>query len=198
VAEPPLTWYRSAPEALPSARRTWWRAPPRDRTIDALACLAVSALCFSQASSELLFRADWDFYNRPLGAPALAAFLVSIVGLAAVGVVGAQVMRRVRRLFVHRLGAVAAAAMAVVALNAARLTYESVGRWMDALGRPALLALVVLLLAAACRWPDRALRGLRGSALVASPLAVLTLAHALWMFLELAGGPCGAWSSRRR
>ena len=44
-------------------------------------------------------------------------------------------------------------------------------------------------LAASLGWPRRALRVLRGVALIASPLAVLTLAHALWMFLEVAAGP---------
>jgi hypothetical protein len=36
----------------------------------------VSTLCFSRASSEMLFIDDWDFYNRiPLGAPMLVALV---------------------------------------------------------------------------------------------------------------------------
>jgi hypothetical protein len=44
------------------------RRPTRRECIDALACLAVSTLCFSRASSEMLFIDDWDFYRIPLGA----------------------------------------------------------------------------------------------------------------------------------
>ena len=36
---------------------------------------------------------------------------------------------------------------------------------------------------------EPALRAIRGIALVASPLAVVTFAHALWMFLEVTAGP---------
>jgi len=158
--------------------------------LDALACLALSALCFSQASSETLFRADRDFYNRlPLGAPTLVALMLNIVALAAAGFLGVRAIRRVRRPLARRLAAVAAAATLLIVLNFARITYETVGGWTDAIGRPGLLALVVLILAASLGWPRPALRAVRGIALVASPLAVVTLAHALWMFLELAAGP---------
>ncbi|HUF25420.1 MAG TPA: sulfatase-like hydrolase/transferase [Gemmatimonadaceae bacterium] len=157
---------------------------------DALACLALSALCFSRASSETLFRADWDFYNRLLlGAPTLGALILNIVTLAAGGFLGAQAIRRRRRPVSRRLAAVAAAATLLIALNFTRIAYETAGRWTDAIGRPGLLALVVLILAASLGWPRPTLQSIRGVALVASPLAVVTLAHALWMFLELTGGP---------
>jgi hypothetical protein len=185
----PLSWYRDVRQPAPPAPRArrWFR---RERTIDALACLALSALCFSQASSETLFRADRDFYNRLLlGAPTLVALILNIVALAAGGFLGMQAIRRRRRPVSRRLAAVAAAATLLIVLNVARITYETVGRWTDAIGRPGLLALVVLILAASLGWPRPALRAIRGIALVASPLAVVTLAHALWMFLELAAGP---------
>ena len=160
----PLGWYRTAqlPPPVSRAHRPWIR---RERTLDALACLALSALCFSQASVETLFRTDRDFYNRLLlGAPTLVAFILNVVGLAA-------------------------ATTLLFVLNASRVTYESLGRWTDAIGRPGLAALVVVVLAAALRWPRPSLRTIRRIAIVAAPLGVLTLAQALWMFLELAGGP---------
>jgi hypothetical protein len=186
----PLSWYADLRQPAPPAPRARRWSIRREHKIDALACLALSALCFSQASSETLFRADSDFYNRlPLGAPTLLALILNIVALAAVGFVGVQAIRRVRRPVLRRLGAVAAAAALLIVLNFARITYETVGRWTDAIGRPGLLALVVLILATSLGWPRPALRAIRGIALVASPLAVVTLVHALWMFLELAAGP---------
>jgi Sulfatase len=184
----PLGWYRTQ-LALPAPRprRRWFRREP---TLDALACLALSVLCFSQASIETLFRADRDFYNRLLlGAPTLVAFILNVVALAAGGFLTIQAIRRVRRPVPRRLAAVAAAATLLIVLNFARMTYETVGRSTDALGRPALLALIVLMLAASFGWPRQALRAMRGVALVASPVGVVTLALALWMFLELAAGP---------
>jgi hypothetical protein len=162
----------------------------RDRVLDALACLTLSALCFSQASSEILFRADRDFYNLiPLGAPTLVALILNVVVLAAAGLLILQAIRRVRRPLIRRVAAVAAAAALVIALNFARITHETLAGLTDALGRPALLAVALLILAAAAGWPHHALRAIRGIALAVSPIAVLTLAHAFWMFLELAAGP---------
>src|SRR5258706_12152954 len=193
VPEPPavpLSWYGDLRQPTPAAPRARRWSIRREHKIDALACLALSALCFSRASSETLFRADSDFYNRlPLGAPTLLALILNIVALAAVGIVGVQAIRRVRRPVLRRLGAVAAAAALLIVLNFARITYETVGRWTDAIGRPGLLALVVLTLATSLGWPRPGLRAIRGIALVVSPLAVVTLAHALWMFVELAAGP---------
>jgi hypothetical protein len=58
----------------------------------------------------MLFQPSWDFYHlMPLRAPALVAFLLNVVGLAAVGVLGVQWIRRVRRPVWRRLIAVAAA-----------------------------------------------------------------------------------------
>jgi sulfatase-like protein len=185
----PLSWYRDVRQpALPARHRRL--SIRREHSVDALACLALSALCFSQASSETLFRADRDFYHQLLlGAPTLVALILNIVALAAGGFLATQAIRRVRRPVTRRLAALAAAATLLIVLNFARITYDTVGRWTDAIGRPGLLALVVLSLAASLGWPRPALRAIRGIALVASPLAVVTLAHALWMFLELAAGP---------
>lgn len=185
-----LWWFRSADEprlrALRARRR---RTTPRQR-LDALACLAVSALCFSQAAWETLFRPDRDLYSQvPLGVSTLAALTLNIVVVAALGFLGAQALRRTRRPAWRRLGALAGAAGLLVALNAARMTYESLGRWPDALGRPGLVAVLVLALGAALAWPRPALRAMRGVALAASPVAVVTLAFIGWMLLELAGGP---------
>jgi hypothetical protein len=149
----------------------------------------VSTLCFTQARSEALL-AGWGFYNRtPLGVPVLGALLLNIVGLAAVGFVAVRAIRRVQRPACRRLAAVGAAAALLIALNYARITHAPVDRWTDTIGRSGLLAVGVLMLAASCAWPHRALRVSRGLALGASPLAVLTLAHALWIFFEVAAGP---------
>jgi Sulfatase len=162
--------------------------------LDVLACLSLSTLCFSQARSEMLFRPGWDFYNRaPLRAPALAAFVLNIVALTAVGFLSVQGIRRVRRPAWRRLAAVATAAMLLISLNFARITHEAVSRWTDFIGRPGLLALVALTLVASLSWPQPALRVMRGLALVVSPLAVVTLGLTLWMFLELAAGPEWRW-----
>lgn len=185
----PLSWYRARQPALPAfrGRRRWLR---RDRVLDALACLALSALCFSQATTEILFRADRDFYNlTPLAAPTLVALILNVVVLAAAGLLALTAIRRIRRSVVRRLAAVAAAAALLVALNFTRISYDTLGSLSDVLGRPGLLALAALILVAAVGWPRRALRVIRGVALVLSPLAVLTLAHASWMFLEMAAGP---------
>jgi hypothetical protein len=186
---PPLTWYQTrAPEI--SERRRRWRSWLRQRRLDLLACLGIAGLCFSQASVETLFRADRDFYNRlPLGAPTLVALLLNVVALAALGVVATEVVRRLRRPGARRLAAVAAAAALVIALNFARLTYAPLASFTDAIGRPGLIVLAMLGLAAALRWPQRALRAIRALAAGASPLGALTILLALWMFLELAGGP---------
>ena len=158
--------------------------------VDALACLSLSTLWFSRARTEALLRADWAFYNQvPLGAPTLLALLLSIGALAALGFLGARAIRRARRTIWRRLAAVAAAAALLLSLNFARITHQTIGRWTDIIGDPGLLGLVIVLLAASLRWPRPALRTTRGLALVASPLAVLTLAHALWMFPELAARP---------
>ena len=115
--------------------------------------------------------------------------MANILALAAVGVLGVQALRLSQRLAWRRLAAVAAAATLLISLNYARITHETVDGWTDAIGRPGLLAFVVLMLAASLSWPRPALRAIRGLALVSSPLAVLALAHALWMFLEVAAGP---------
>jgi hypothetical protein len=158
--------------------------------LDALACLSLSTLCFSQARSETLLRADWDFYNRVvLGAPTLLALLLNVTALTAGCFLGAQAIRHARRRAWRRVAAVAAAAALLVALNFARLGHEMVGRWADGIGPPGLLAVAALTLAASVGWPRPVLRAIRFLALVASPLAVTTLAHILWMFLEVAAGP---------
>ena len=158
--------------------------------VDALGCLALSTLCFSQARSEALLSGDWGFYNRvALGTPVIVALLLNLVGLAAVGFLGVRVTRRARRPAWRRLAAVAAAAALLIALNLARITYPTVDRWTEVIGRPWLLAFALLMFAASFGWPRPALRAIRGLALIASPLAVLTLVHALWMFLEVAAGP---------
>jgi hypothetical protein len=158
--------------------------------LDGLACLSLSTLCFSRARSETLLIGDWDFYNRiPLNAPTLRALILNIVVLAAAGFLGVLAIRHVRRPGWRRIAAVVAAAALLVSLNFARITHETVERWTDAIGAPSLLTFVLLALAASLAWPRPALRAIRGLALVASPLAVISLAHALWMFLELAAGP---------
>ena len=157
---------------------------------DALACLSLSSLYFSQARSETLFLTGWDFYSRvPLRAPTIVALIANIVALAAVGFVGVLGIRRVQRLAWRRVGAVLSAAALLVALNYVRITHETIGRWTDPIGRPGLLALVIVVLVVSLGWPPPALRAMRGLALLLSPLAVLALAHALWMFFEVAAAP---------
>ncbi|HEY3189881.1 MAG TPA: hypothetical protein VGJ70_20495, partial [Solirubrobacteraceae bacterium] len=147
-------------------------------------------LWFSPACREILYGADRDFYNRvPLGAPPLAALVLNIVALAAVGFLGVQALRRVRRPAWRRVGAVAVAAGVLVTLNSARITYETVGRWADPLGGPGLVTIVVLVFGTALGWPRQALRAMRGLALIVSPVALVMLAGVLWMFLEVAAGP---------
>jgi hypothetical protein len=185
-----MWWYRDWRQPVPPVPRDPPRWNRRERTIDALGCLAVSTLCFSRARSETLFIDDWDFYNKmPLGAPMLVALVLNIVGLAAVGFLAVQAVRRIRRPAGRRLAAVAAAATFLMALNFMRITHESVDRWTGAIGGSGLLTLALLTLAATLRWPHEALRAVRGLALIASPLSVLALGHALWMFLEVAAGP---------
>jgi len=158
--------------------------------LDALACLAVSTLWWSRARIETLLPGDWGFYNQvPVGASMLAALLLDVVGLAAVGFLAVLAVRRLRRPGWRRVAAVAAAATFLIALNAARLAHSIVGASIDALGPPWLLALAVLGLAASSIWPRRALRSIRWVALIVSPLAAFTIVHTLWMFLELAAGP---------
>ena len=182
----PLAWYTTRAPLLPLRRR----ALRRQHAIDALACLALAALCFSQASSEMLFRTDREFYSRlPLTAPTLVAFLLSVVALAAVGFAGVQVVRRFGHPFARRLFAVAAASAILAALNYSRLTYEVVSGLTDLISPPGLLALAALALGASIVWPGRALWTMRRAALIVSPVAIITLTHALWMFLELAAGP---------
>ena len=185
-----LWWYRDARLPAPPAPPRRWQWIRREHVVDALACLALSTLCFSQARSEALFIGDRGFYNRiALGAPVIVALLLNLVGLAAVGFLGVQVARRVRRPAWRRIVALAAAAALLIALNLARITHETVDRWTEGIGRPWPLALALLMLAASLGWPRPTLRVIRGLALIASPLAVLTLGHALWMFLEVAAGP---------
>jgi len=185
-----LWWFRGTGDPAPPVPRDRLRSTRRERRIDALACLSLSTLCFSHARSEILLRGDWDFYNRmPLGAPALVALVLNIAVLTAAGFLGVRAIRRVRGPAWRRLAAVAAAATLLISLNFARITHETVDRSTEMVGRPGLLALVVLVLAASLARPHPALRVIRGLALVASPLAVVTLGQALWMFLEVAAGP---------
>src|ERR1700675_93 len=154
-----LWWFRDARVSVPPVSHDRLRSIRRRRTLDVIACLSLSTLCFSQARRETLFRGDWDFYTRvPLGATVLAALVLNIVALAAIGFLGVQAIRRVRRPACRRLGAVAAAATLLISLNFARLTHETVGRWTDAIGGPGLSALVVLTLVASLAWPHVALR----------------------------------------
>jgi hypothetical protein len=186
----PLDWYRIAREPGSSAHRFRLRWPRRERVVDALACLALASLCFSQASVETLFRADRDFYNRlPLGPPTILALILNIVALGAAGFLGMEAIRRARSPLVRRLAAAAAALTFLVVLNFVRMTYETVGRMTDALGRPGLLVVVVAMLAASLGWPRLALRAMHRIARALSPVAVITLVPALWMFLEMAAGP---------
>jgi hypothetical protein len=189
-----LWWFRDAREPLPpvpSRRLPWLR---RQHTLDAIACLSLSTLCFSQARRELLFQPGWGFYTwTPLLASALAAFALNVAALAVCGFLGVQWIRRVRRPGWRRLAAGAAAVALLASLNFARITHATLSGWTDVLGRPAMLALVVVILAASLSWPQPALRVLRGVALVASPLGIITIALALWMFLELAAGPTWRW-----
>lgn len=183
-----LGWYRDLRQPVPPApqsRPRWTRG----HTADALACLALATLCFSQACREALF-AGWNFYNRaPLGAPVLGALLLNILGLATVGFVGVQAIRHLRRPLWRRLAAGGATATLLIALNFARITPEPVDRWVGALGHPGVLALAVLMLAASVSWSQPTLRVIRRLALIASPLALLVIVHTLWMFLEVAAGP---------
>jgi hypothetical protein len=150
----------------------------------------VSALWFSLACRETLFRADRDFYNRvPVGGTVLGALALNILVLAAAGFVAAQALRRVQRPAWRRLGALAATAALLVALNAVRITYEPLGRWASVLGGPGLVAVAVLSLGAALGWPRPALRAMRGLALAASPAGVVTLGFIVWMLLEAGAGP---------
>jgi Sulfatase len=184
-----LSWYRDWRQAEPSVARHRRRSTRRER-LDALACLAVATLCFSRARLETLFIDDWDFFNAtPLGAPMIMALVTNIVGLAAVGFLAAQAVRRVRRPAWRRLAAVGAAATFLIALNFVRLTHQALVDWTGTIGGPGLVALAALTLAASLRWPHGALRAIRRLALIVSPLAVLTLAHGFWMFLEVAAGP---------
>jgi Sulfatase len=184
-----LWWYRDWRQPEPPVVRHHRRSTRRER-LDALACLAVATLCFSRARVETLFIDDWDFYNgTPLGAPMIMALVGNIVGLAAVGFLAVQAVRRVRWPGRRRLAAVGVAAAFLIALNFARITHETLVGWTDTIGGPGLAALVVLALGASLLWPHGALRAVRVLALIASPLAVLTLAHAFWMFLEVAAGP---------
>jgi len=185
-----LWWFRDAREPLPPPRPRRLRWLHRQETLDALACLSLSTLCFSQARNELLFRPGWDFYNlTPLGAPALAAFVLNIVGLTALGYLAARWTRRIQRPAWLRVAAGAAAVALLASLNFARITHQTVSRWTDVIGLPGLLVLVVLVLTASLGWPRPALRMIRGVALVTSPLAILTIALVPWMFLELGAGP---------
>ena len=184
-----LWWYRDVRHPAPPARGARWRAARRRLALDALACLSVATLCFSQARRENLFRVDWDFYNLvPLGAPTLLALVLNITALAAGGFLGALAIRRARGL-ARRLAAVGAAAMLLISLNFVRMAHESIARWTDAIGYAGLLAVGVAALGASIAWPGPALRGIRRVALVASPLAVVTLAGAMWMLFEVAAGP---------
>src|SRR5688572_119046 len=184
-----LSWYQDVRRMPPIRSSTDRRAIRRRRTLDVLACLALAALCFSRASSETLLRVGWDFYSRtPLGPPTLQALFLNIVALAAAGYLGVLVIRRTQRAAWRRPAAVAAAAVLLVSLNYARITYETLGRWTD-VGRSGLLALVVLALVASLVWPRPALQAIRCVALAASPLAVITLMLAAWMFFETAAGP---------
>src|SRR5262245_10980826 len=181
-----LDWYRLSPPPDLHAHRPWIR---REHTLDALACLSLSVLCFSQATRETLIRDDRDFYSRLLlGAPTLVALILNIVALAAVGFLGAQAIRRVRAGW-PRLAAVAAAAALLIVLNFVRITYETIGRWTDVSGPPGRLAAVALILAVSLAWPRPVLRAIRRIVLIALPLGVLTLAAALWMFFEAGTGP---------
>jgi hypothetical protein len=189
-----LWWFRDAREPLPpvpSRRLLWLR---RKHTLDAIACLSLSTLCFSQVRSEILFQPGWGFYTwTPLRAPALAAFALNIAALTVCGFLGVQWIRRLRRPAWRRLAAGAAAAALLASLNFARITHETLSGWTDVIGRPAMLAVVVVILAASLSWPQPALRVLRGVALVASPLAIVTIVLTPWMFLELAAGPTWRW-----
>jgi hypothetical protein len=136
----PLWWFgrpgEPARPAAPDRPRSSWRA----QGLDAIACLSLSTICFSQARHETLSYADWGFYHRtPLGL-ALSALVLNIVTLAAVASLCVQGLRRV----------------------------------------PFAGSLVRL---------RSVLRVIRGIAVVASPLVLITLGQALWMLLETSAGP---------
>lgn len=189
-----LWWFRDARELSPPPPSRWLRWPRRAHTVDAMACLSLSTLCFSQAGSEMLFRPTFDFHHlMPLRAAALFAFMLNVVGLAAIGFLGVQWIRRVRRPAAQRLAACAATVIFLVALNFARMTHEVVGRWTDFIGWRGLLALVALALAAALIWPHPALRVLRGLAVALSPLAAVAMVLALFMLFEVAVRPAPRW-----
>jgi hypothetical protein len=74
------------------------RSSRRRHRLDAVACLSLSTLCFSQARSESLFYTNWGFYHQlPLGALALFALVLNIAALAAVGFLCGQAIRCLQR-----------------------------------------------------------------------------------------------------
>jgi hypothetical protein len=119
--------------------------------------------------------------------------VLNVVGLAAIGFLGVQWIRRVRRPAAQRLAAGAATVTLLASLNFARMTHQAVGRWTDFIGWRGLLALVALALAAALIWPHPALRVVRGLAVAVSPLAVVTMVLALSMLFEVAVRPASRW-----
>jgi hypothetical protein len=184
--QPPLLWYTTRPPDLPASPKDR-RATQRRWLFDALACLALASLVFSEASREALHRPDFDFYSAlPVNAPTLRALVLNVLGSTAVGLAVVSVLRRARRLVWRRLGAVLAAATTIVALNAVRTTYPARGGWTDALDVRLFVGVAVVVLAASGAWPRHALYSIRRFAIVVSPLAVLTLLSTLWMFLEVA------------
>jgi hypothetical protein len=187
---PPLAWYRSGPPPPPRGR--WrWRAIPRVHKLDALLCLTLATLCFSQASKETLYRSDADFYSRlPLGAPTLLAFVASVLILT---VVGFAALKGLRRITNARLTAVASAVALLLALGFVRIAYETVSAVTDVFGRPVLLVAVLLLLAAACVRPAWALHVVRRTVFILSAWAILTNFIAVWMLVEVGAGPKAQW-----
>src|ERR1700752_2402972 len=113
-----LSWYQDVPRMPPLRSSGERRVTRRRRALDALACLALTALCFSRASSEMLLRADRDFYRRTLlNAPTLRALFLNILVLAGAGYVAVHLIRRTQRTAWRRPAAVAAAGVLLVALD---------------------------------------------------------------------------------
>ena len=182
----PLSWYTTRPPDIPPPPKNRGAAPRR-WIFDSLACLTLAWLMFSEASREALYRPDYDFYSAlPLNASTLWALVLNMILVAVAGVLLVYVLRCARRPHWFRFGAMLAAATTIIGLNAVRTTYPALAGWTDALDVRLFVGVGGLIVTAAGVWPRHALRSVRGFAIVLSPLAVLTLVSALWMFLEVA------------
>lgn len=162
---------------------------------DAVFALSLANLCFSQAWFELLYDADFGYYNKiPVTRTTLLALWLNIGALALAVCFGIALLRRYRSPVPRVGGQLVLLALLLPALNFARLNVFHVefARFLKLIHfvKPLGAALIGLLAGGALIWwRDRVAQATRAGVIILCPLALITFGKGAWWLLDPPAAP---------